>query len=273
MATLAVVTQTDGRPLDLKSASAVNSTLHKKFFVPSPTDFIARTATQRIYAVDWDKFDLFSSDHVQLVNAEEFLRRNSVVCITTLCINDTSEWDHISNYHLLSQVFTGTAVPNTTGFKKFSCTCLGLDIYYSILPADHSANKFTPISTSLVDASLHAYEITDRHVEIIDRAFTPTGMHPKRDVCRSHGHLTFLRPKIQMSQPMPTPIKGPNMKAKLVIWTKNYSNTSHDDRDAMPKEIVNEFFRLAGKISDSPLAITSEKVRLENFVTFARQFN
>ena len=114
--------------------------------------------------------------------------------------------------------------------------------------------SYTALSTSLVDPCFHKYVLTNSHVEMIDKGFTPKGTYPQRNRCKSHGHCSYLGFKTERSSSHPTPTEGPGMKSEFLLYrdyvdTRYYSKAVH---------IVNELAHATywnGTAFNKPLSI------------------
>ena len=97
MSAFAVVTNSDGSPIDLAKARQIPVDLSDKFFVHSSATHANCSTSQRVYAMLKGKLKLMmeanKSGSVPLSEVESFLEQHCHQCITTACINDTSEWD------------------------------------------------------------------------------------------------------------------------------------------------------------------------------------
>ena len=262
MVTVAVVTKADGTPLDLATATNLNPEFANKSFVPSPSDFVARSTIQRIYVIDDSNYDLLmarnESGGVPLVDVDQFLINHSECCINTVCINDNVRWDECPCYHLFSQIFGGRAAPSTDQYESFHSERLGLIVYYAMKPASE-VQQFTPLSTSLVDGQFHKFVLTHREVEIIDNAFRPRGTYSNRNVARSHGHCSYQGLKTDTSQSHPTPTEGPGLKAEYLLYrqhvdTRYFAKAMHiiNDLAYHMRPALNIFYKPLGIIFNDP---------------------
>ena len=107
----AVVTNADGSPVESNNMSSLPEKLRRKYFVPSPTDFMNKTLLQRIYVLDRSKYQTLSMMKVTLEEVESFLLEISSDCLITLCINDNGVND--PKCISLSKVFGGRRTPPT----------------------------------------------------------------------------------------------------------------------------------------------------------------
>ena len=87
---VAVVTLSNGQPLDLNTATRLDPSLVGMHFVPSLSDFINESCTQKVYAIDNDQYKKLKKYNIvglPYQDAEDTIKENSTVCIKTLCIN------------------------------------------------------------------------------------------------------------------------------------------------------------------------------------------
>lgn len=218
---VAIVTKSDGSPLDLDTASQFDKRHARKWMVPSPTDFVNRTTIQRVYVVTGDnykkltKFNDKGGVHLDMV--EKFLEGVSEEVVRTVTINDNSLWDGCDNYHLFSQIFGGTVVPDFESDEEYNLPQFGVTIKFGLLPARQTV-EYTPLSTSMMEPNAHKCVINSRDVEILNKALSQKGIFPRRNRADNLGHCSFIGNKTTQSSSQPTPTEGPGEKHKRKLY-------------------------------------------------------
>ena len=153
---------------------------------------------------------------MSITEVENFLQSICDACIPSVCVNNNSLWDEHSNYNMLSQVFAGRATPPTQDYTKFCFDYTGINVHYAMKPA-REVQSYTALSTSLVDPCFHKYVLTNSHVEMVDKGFTPKGTYPQRNRCKSHGHCSYLGYKTESSNSHPMPTEGSRYEVRVLI--------------------------------------------------------
>jgi len=214
---VAVVTKIDGRPIDRNDTTSIRSDLERKFFFASPTDFLANTVEQRVYAATRDQHASLTGVRFGLDNVEAILQERTYCTLTTISINDCALWEDQPDFYNVCHVFAGDATPSFDGFLTTKLPDWGLMIHYSIMPVA-SVSMFTPMSVSLVDPATHAMQLTHDHVMVFRNAFSGVGSYPTRSICDSVGHNTYQAYKTNNSQSNLTPTEGPGQREKFRLY-------------------------------------------------------
>ena len=193
MSAVAVVTNSDGYPLNRGEAISIPTELSGLYFVGSLEDWMSGSLTQRVYAVKpcvvQELMAKNEAGGVPLLELESFLQERCTECIVSLCINDHK--DRVRD-GLLCEVFAGSSAPNTEGMTSFVFDRLGLTIHHALLPSRTMQSK-TPLSMSFVDVCTHNKRITCLDVECTMKAYSTQGSSPNRQGSRGHSSYSGLR--------------------------------------------------------------------------------
>ena len=227
LCTVAVIYDLEGNPIGRPLSELLETKYKGCFFVPSITDALERAVVQHVYPIKVGRLNELKKYNetggVALAEAEKFIADISVAKIATVCINDAKVFDKYQNYNKLSKVFSGTAIPtlsaisSTNNLDELGLLELGITVTYGIV-ASEEVRQYPAISTSLVDSSFHAGQITDGHVQLMNKAFSPSGSYPDRDCCQSVGHCTFYGPKQVNTRSRPSPSEGPHNNGSFLLY-------------------------------------------------------
>jgi len=181
-----------------------------------------------VYPISRDKVQVLLEMNkiggVHISDVEAVLEQHCEQCITTACINDTTEWDGEDGVLGFSEVFAGSIAPATDGYNEFGCDDLGLVVHYSLIPARDTQSR-TPLSTYFVDTSTHDRCLQFPDIETIMAAYGRRGSFPDRTrtVAAGASHQTFVGLKTCTSHSVPSPSEGPGMRDHYHLYRQFFS--------------------------------------------------
>ena len=208
----------NGKPLTASDVSTLPEEYSGLFFVPSPSDVTTHQSTVRLYLIPKDGVRaLIALPAMTVEDAEQECRVRCKLMIVTVCMEHDEERPENC---LMSHIFVGDDVPDTTGYKRHRSDKLPTMIFTKTVQA-RRVNTFFPLSVTILDKSFHAQSLTSVDVSHLVHALGPRGSYQSRVIASSMGSISYIGRKSRESQSRPTPSEGPGMRQNYCYYRQH----------------------------------------------------